>query len=85
MLRAMKKPGILLMVEKSRENAYVWEIAISLGVIKSVAHHKFVRNTETYVISLKPFFPPRRLIEERSDPQVFRLVTEQEFLQIGGR
>ncbi len=64
-----------------RHQANIRQIAKALCVIHSIADHEVVRNTETDIVGVDLFQPPRRLVEQSGDAKRTRLVPLKETAQ----
>ena len=64
----------------------IWQIPVFLRIVKSVAHHKFIRNREAGIIHLDLFLhPPLRLIEQCAQADTGRLPLPQHLNQVRKR
>src|SRR5215469_16210883 len=68
-------------LERIRQDADIGEVAISLGVIKPIADHKFVRNGKPDIIRVQAQPPALGLIEEGSDSKSLGFMPQQEAFQ----
>src|SRR5579864_5439801 len=74
-----------ILFSRQSQNTNVFQIAIVLIVIQTIAHHKFVGDREADIIRLDILNPARRLVEQRGNFQRLRLALLQHATQIAER
>src|SRR5712692_5440785 len=57
------------LLRRQRENANVFQVAVTLGVIEAVAHHELVGDLEAHVVGLDLPDPALGFIEQRGNTQ----------------
>src|SRR5690349_11577502 len=68
-----------------RQCADISKVAVTLGIVESVSHNKFVGDGEADIIPFDFLDATRRFVEQRSDFKGFRLMVEQQPAKISER